>query len=116
MQIAGGFIFIVFLFGFIIYDSFRQTYHLNLYTRYTIGKPVNIERSGHLVKKMVYKFRVSGKVYERKENFQGGVIGKLYFVKFSIKEPRYSDFLQNNPVPDSIKSAPPDGWEELPVK
>lgn len=37
-----------------------------------------------------------------------------YFVKFSKKNPYKNYMLTNSPVPDSIKIAPPSGWDELP--
>jgi len=41
-------------------------------------------------------------------------VGKRYYVKFSIKDPNLSDFLENRPVPDSIKTATPNGWVKIP--
>lgn len=39
---------------------------------------------------------------------------KLYLVQFSTIDNNASHIFQNIPVPDSIKTAPPNGWKELP--
>lgn len=42
------------------------------------------------------------------------IVGKKYLVQYSIKDNSESYLYQNIPIPDSIKSAPPNGWKELP--
>ncbi|MDP4202532.1 MAG: hypothetical protein Q8861_07535 [Bacteroidota bacterium] len=39
-----------------------------------------------------------------------------YFVRFDSLHPSNAVLLQDFPVPDSIKIAPPNGWKEIPVK
>jgi hypothetical protein len=39
-----------------------------------------------------------------------------YFVRFDSLHPLNAVLLQDFPVPDSIKTAPPNGWKEIPVK
>jgi hypothetical protein len=94
---------------------FRYCYHSNFNSRFTIGTPVSISLDAHLIKILTYKYKVNGKWYEDEEPYQGGEIGKLFYVKYSFKDPKISDFLEEKPVHDSsIKEAPPDGWEKLP--
>lgn len=42
------------------------------------------------------------------------IVGKKYLVQYSIEDKSESFLYQNIPIPDSIKSAPPNGWKELP--
>ncbi len=116
MDKYGGVVFLCALFGYIIYEAYSQTYELAYKARYTVGKVTEHSRSGHLVKKVDYKYFVNGVEYERRENYQGGEIGKEYFVKYSTQTPTYSNLLQDMPVPDSIKSVPHEGWKEMPIK
>ncbi|MEJ8598270.1 hypothetical protein JSO59_009175 [Riemerella anatipestifer] len=41
-------------------------------------------------------------------------IGEYYLVQFSLIDNKASNIFQDIPVPDSIKSAPAEGWKELP--
>jgi hypothetical protein len=110
----GGVVLLCVFFGYIFYQAYRQTNELAYKARYTVGEIIKFSMSGHLIKKIDYKFYVNEVEYIRRENYQGGEIGRRYYVKFSSQTPTYSDFLQDVTVPDSIKAVPPEGWEEIP--
>lgn len=94
---------------------FRYCYHSIFYSKYTIGTPVKILLNANLVNILSYKYKVDGKWYEDEEPYHGGKIGELYYVKYSYKDPKISDFLEDNPVKDStITEAPPNGWDKIP--
>ena len=110
----GGYVLITSCFLFIVIIAVRQTIYLWLFPCYTIAIPVEIYYDGHMNRQLVYKYTVNGKIYNRQEEFQGGDIGKKYYVKFSRRDPNVSDFLENRPVPDSIKIVPTNGWAKIP--
>ncbi|SIT84615.1 hypothetical protein [Pontibacter indicus] len=111
---AGVFILLI-ISGYCVYVIFRQTYELKNNAKYTVGEIVEFSLSGHLIQKIDYKFLVDGVEYIGRENYQGGEKGKRYFVKFSSDNPDFSDFLQDMPVPDTIKDVPAEGWETIPI-
>jgi len=44
------------------------------------------------------------------------IVGQEYFIIIDPEKPGYNNFLlYNYSVPDSITSAPPEGWKELPI-
>lgn len=64
-----------------------------------------------------YNYIVNNKHYISSEGYDGRykpIVGKKYLVQYSIKDNSESYLYQNIPIPDSIKSAPPNGWKELP--
>ena len=48
------------------------------------------------------------------DNFDVSEVGKRFIVKYIEDEENLSYILLEYPVPDSIKEAPPEGWEKLP--
>ncbi len=84
---------------------------------FTIGTCIDSEapvRGGVIV---VFKYSFKGKEYiERngrgKYSYQ---IGKRYFVSIPEGYPAWGLLMLDKPVPDSIKSAPLEGWKELPI-
>jgi len=102
------------IFAIIFYFTISEVYQLAFCARYTIGEPIEIY--GTSIKHLKYVYYVNNKRYERGENYLGGEIGRKYYVKFSYVNPRFSDFLQDMPVPDSITLAPTEGWEKIPEK
>lgn len=110
----GGFFFVSIVFIIILFFAIRQTLYLWFYPRYTISEAVRTYYDAHMIKVLVYKFEVNGRPFEKQENYQGGIMGNRYYVKFSTRDPNVSDFLENRPVPDSIKNAPPNGWAKIP--
>ena len=64
-----------------------------------------------------YSFNVLNSEYTVGEIVQvgnKGIIGKRYFVMFYPPNPQNSKILIDKPVPDSIKEAPPEGWDKIP--
>jgi hypothetical protein len=86
--------------------------------RYTIG----ITQGEHFADKTYHEIRfiyfinnrtiMNGDVYDYKAKAFNG----RYFVKYDSLHPSNAVLLQDFPVPDSIKTAPPNGWKEIPVK
>ncbi|MDR6516414.1 hypothetical protein [Chryseobacterium camelliae] len=65
-------------------------------------------------KKIIYIYTVNGKKFDNGQVYSYALEGKRYLVQFSLKDNSISNMLQDIPVPDSIKEAPPEGWKELP--
>lgn len=65
-----------------------------------------------------YSFLFRNKLFQSRCYCRGKslVINQKYFLALDPEKPGYNNFLlYNYPVPDSITSAPPEGWEELPI-
>jgi len=114
-------IFLIILFSIILpyANKFNQKRRLIIFERgvYSIAKVTeyrNEARSSHYR----YSFRYKNKIYKSKSYFKG-INLELGENHFLIIDPKYPDLnnllLQPFPVPDSITSAPPEGWKELPV-
>lgn len=106
--------FTILFFSFVIIVAFRQWFHLFYYPRYTIAVPYDESRNAYYIKQIWFKYKVKDRIYIRRKNFLGVQIGKRYYLKFSFKSPGINDLLQDKPVPDSIKAAPPEGWAKIP--
>jgi hypothetical protein len=108
---------ILLIFPALITYSIWRHYQLKDFARYTIGtttKRFITAKSGFQIE---YIFYVNGKKYKgaRNEyNYHIQYPGNRYFVKYSYKYPSQSEIQWNLPIPDSIKIAPPDGWQEIP--
>ena len=67
----------------------------------------------------IYYFEYKNKSYKGRFNFQRKYRlkeDKTYFVLFNPSKPsKIPVLIQPFSVPDSITSAPPDGWEEIPI-
>ncbi|MGB6092889.1 MAG: hypothetical protein WBF83_03920 [Moheibacter sp.] len=65
-----------------------------------------------------YTFKYKGKIFKSRYYYEGVQldIGQEYFIIIDPEKPGYNNFLlYHYPVPDSITSAPPEGWKELPI-
>ncbi len=84
---------------------------------YTIGYATKIYWPIISYKRIRFNYSVNGKNYETTNIYAQDpkleIPGK-YLVQFSIEDNSFSNIYPNIPVPDSIKSAPPEGWKELP--
>jgi hypothetical protein len=95
-----------------------RKYNRDNYARYTIGITRGecfANRTNHDVKFIYYilnKKYINQNVYD----FKSKPINGRYFVKYDSLHPSNSVLLQDFPVPDSVKTAPPNGWKEIPVK
>ncbi|MHA3046228.1 hypothetical protein JSO59_002490 [Riemerella anatipestifer] len=85
--------------------------------RYTIGYVYKIYWPVVSHKTIMYKYSVKGmeckgtNVYmDSKKAYEQG----RYLVQFSLIDNKASNIFQDIPIPDSIKSAPAEGWKELP--
>ncbi|MCC2591141.1 hypothetical protein [Chryseobacterium sp. MFBS3-17] len=84
---------------------------------YTIGYVYRIYWPVVNAKTVMYSYTVNKNKYTSTDDYNSNKkpkIGKRYLVQFSLEDPSYSDIFQDIPVPDSIKSAPPEGWKKLP--
>ena len=110
----GIFIVFAFLYGILITGpKFRER------GRYTIGvfNKFSATKGGGYHVFYTYSvneqsFRERGSASSR--DFNDNDIGKRFLVKYVEGEEDLSNLLLQYPVPDSIKSAPPNGWKELP--
>ena len=105
---------ILLLYGII--KTFYYDKKINGEGRYTIGLVESVEgtRGGQLVK---YSYKYNGNIYYGGGTYQAykKYIGKLFFVKFWIKNSKASEILLNNPVPDSVHADQLPGWPPLPL-
>ena len=109
--VFGGLIILI-IFGQIWQHEFRT------HSRYTIGTTTGTYWTLGSGKKIEYMYFVNNSKKTMSDNDEDGTksLGGRYFVKYDTKKPFISRLLQDKPVPDSIKTAPPDGWKEIPVK
>ena len=99
---------------FCLSEIYNQCNQLITHPKYTVGVITKFYYSGYAVKSIKYKYQVNGIEYLKGEFYQGGELGKRYFVKFSSENPRYNEFLENNLVPDSLQFVPTEGWDKIP--
>ena len=109
---------IIFIGGFttLFVHGQRNQYLLRTYPRYTIGTTIKTYwtfASGH---QLEYEHEVKNKYYKNSDRFNENSIvpGGRYYVKFYSNDPDICEILQDIPVPDSIKTAPINGWEKIP--
>lgn len=64
-----------------------------------------------------YTFHYNNKIYKSNIGVKKGLeVGQKYFLIINPEKPKnYNFLLYRYPVPDSITSAPPEGWKELPI-
>lgn len=87
--------------------------------RYTIGKLNKLgftKSSGYYA---FFTYSVNDKDFKERSgieynDFIKEDIGKRFLILYIENEESLSNILLQYPVPDSIKSAPPNGWKELP--
>lgn len=112
-------LFLTMLFGYIIYiavKSYNDKKERNLKSKYTIGIVIKISplsKSGYNLKH-IYKINhilyKSSRIIDEKENY----LNKRFYVKFESDNPNNCEILLDKPVHDSIKEAPPEGWDKIP--
>lgn len=110
-------ILILALISIIIYSN-KGTKEFNKNAKYTIGVTIGTYRSVASGKYVKFKYNIKGKSYiwSSSINYYAHtkIPGGIYYVKFDSLKPNDGYLLQNLPVPDSIKSAPPAGWKMIP--
>ncbi|WP_187264282.1 hypothetical protein [Pontibacter beigongshangensis] len=98
------------------YIAWRRNNLLEEYPRYTIGTTTETYWTSASGKKLRYKYKVGGKIYTGSNHYEDKTqVPARYFVWFSEVDPEVARILQDKPVPDTIKVAPPDGWKKLPL-
>ncbi|QLH31493.1 MAG: hypothetical protein HWD62_02750 [Cyclobacteriaceae bacterium] len=81
--------------------------------KYTIGVTTGSEGGGWVG----YSYIVNDVGYDgtrRSLKFSPDKRGGRYYVEFSSKSPGISTILWDQPVPDRITEAPPEGWSAIP--
>ncbi|QQS29181.1 MAG: hypothetical protein IPM47_20485 [Sphingobacteriales bacterium] len=90
--------------------------------RYTIGKllKMTISRNGY---QPTYEYIVLGKKYNIERGGSRNILpgteidsmaGKYFYIIYRANNPSYAEILLDYPVPDSIQSAPLNGWDSIP--
>ena len=103
-------------FAFMIYRFFKRGDKLRANSRYTIGYVYKTHWTVKSGKFADYRFTVNGVAYEGGEKalvdmrLQGG----RYVVEFHPPDPSIKVIYYRAPVPDSVASAPPNGWQTPP--
>lgn len=87
--------------------------------RYTIGKLNKVGFTKSSGYDAFFTYSVNHKAFKGRsgieyKDFTREDIGKRFLILYVENEESLSNILLQYPVPDSIKSAPPNGWEELP--
>jgi hypothetical protein len=97
-----------------------KKYNRYKYARYTIGITNGIYSTGKGSHRVYFYMYLYNKRITREDTYtfnegEKSVNGR-YFVRFDSLHPSNAVLLQDFQVPDSIKTAPPNGWKEIPVK
>lgn len=107
-----------FLIPFTLFFTYKIYHHSFVEQgNYTIGYIHKIYWPVISHKTIMYNYSVKNIKYDGTDIYNSSknpLENKMYLVRFSIKDPKESDIFQDIPVPDSIKSAPSNGWKELP--
>ncbi|BAP32517.1 citrate synthase I [Chryseobacterium sp. StRB126] len=85
--------------------------------RYTIAYATKMYWPVISYKRIEYKYNVNGKNYEATNIYALDPEVKIparYLVQFSLEDQSFSTIYPNIPIPDSIRTAPREGWKELP--
>ncbi|MCC6835048.1 MAG: hypothetical protein IT213_08670 [Cytophagales bacterium] len=101
---------------FVSFILIRRTWFLREH-RFTIGLTTGTESASKMGTYVVFKYRVGEIDYTGSRPLEGyRPIAKdgRYYVIFSIADPETENILWDQPVPDHIKEAPPEGWSEIP--
>jgi hypothetical protein len=118
-KIAKSMFFIVIIF-IIIYTVIKYNYDREKRIsnpRYTIGTVINLNGGSKAGNSIDFIYKVKNKGYSGRWSIQGyhtKLIGKRFYIKFESGNPDNCEILLDKPVPDSIKTASPEGWEKIP--
>jgi len=88
--------------------------------RYSIGTTKGVYFGDKAANRIKFSFCVSKCLQNGEDTYHyrkgAKQVNGRYFVRFDSLHPTNAVLLQDFPVPDSIKTAPPNGWKEIPVK
>lgn len=103
---------------FIIIGLSQSYFYKSKPQLFTIGSIIDSEAPVRGDLTVVFDYSFKGKKHTARQgrNNHTFEIGKRYFVSIPEGYPSQGWMLLDKPVPDSIKTAPPEGWKELPVK
>ena len=89
--------------------------------KYTIGTTTGFHLAGTGSSLLYYDYSVLNKKYSdivgtgfNNVKTRKSILNKRYYMEFNIKYPASSYLFTGYMVPDSIKSAPPEGWDSIP--
>ncbi len=109
---------LLFLIPFVLFFTYKIYQHSFVKRgNYTIGYVYKIYWPVVSHKKINYSYTVKGIKYNGSDIYNSNknpLKNKKYLIRFSTQNPAESDIFQDVLVPDSIKSAPWEGWKELP--
>lgn len=100
-----------------IFIGINRSLNLNKDPKYTVGI-VKKFLDGRGGRSIIFEYNVNNKLYKGSNsiNFKDqSLVGKKFTVKFFKKNPNTAKLLLNFPVPDTLKTIPINGWDELPV-
>lgn len=112
--VLGGFLilYLMIFFGNKSSRKFRmELFEIGYYTIGTVIKKVSEPR----VTYYIYQYQFENKTYEGKYIGKSLKINGNYFLIFNPAKPKDKYLLGDFPVPDSITTAPSNGWEEIPI-
>jgi hypothetical protein len=96
----------ILVFSFFFYKNIDSHCQLKKYPTYGVGKAITVSKSG-ISPYLKYIYIVDNKIYESAEklNYECGKckIGKYFRIKYSSKNPDYSELYFNQEVTDTIK-------------
>jgi uncharacterized protein YebE (UPF0316 family) len=94
--------------------------HRDKHARYTIGITHGVFWGSKVHDNIKYAYWVMNHRYNCEDTYdydnKAKQKGGSYFVLYDSINPKNSKLLQDFPVPDSIKTAPTNGWKEPPVE
>ncbi|MFA5620991.1 MAG: hypothetical protein WDA08_11870 [Weeksellaceae bacterium] len=117
---------VICIIGFLIFgycwNIYAKNNRQNLYKnkKYTIGiitqRRTETRSDYYRYSYNVYNYQQNGRFsFLLKGKYANLKIDHKYFIMFDSLKPKNSVLLPFLPVPDSITSAPPEGWKELPI-
>ena len=109
----------IFIIGIFFYGQLISKPNIEKYGIWVIATPYDTRGGGKGGSTYIkFKYKYLDKEYESRENGFYGKIREMlknrYLIKISSKDPNLCYFTDDYIVPDSIKEAPPEGWEKLP--
>ena len=104
------------LFGYFIVARVGRSKAMSDHPRYTIGY---VKKTGYVIgpsshSETLFNYSLHGKEYLGGESGDLLTADTRYLVKCGSRDPSFYEFYKKVPMPDSIRAAPPEGWESPP--